>query len=81
MGYDGSIKQEVKGLCGCYIDPERGAIKVTDIDSADYPNKVPALPEGSYHVYDYQFFYRNLQQNVQTRVEAYFSANALENAA
>ena len=81
MGYDGSIKQEVKGLCGCYIDPERGAIKVTDIDSADYPNKVPALPEGSYHVYDYQFFYRNLQQNVQTRVEAYFSANALDNAA
>jgi hypothetical protein len=81
MGYDGSIKQEVQGLCGCYIDPERGALKVTDIDSADYPNKVPALPKGSYHVYDYQFFYRNLQQNVQTRVEAYFSANALENAA
>ena len=81
MGYDGSIKQELKGLCGCYIEPERGALKVTDIDSADYKNVVPALPEGSYHIYDYQFFYRNLQQNVQTRVEAYFSANALDNAA
>ena len=31
---------------------------------------VPGLPESAYHVYDYQFFFRNLQQNVQMRVDA-----------
>ena len=58
-------------LCGCYIDEARGTVKVTDIDAADYPAIVPGLPEGAYHVYDYQFFFRNLQQNVTLRVERY----------
>lgn len=34
------------------------------------------FPDGSYHIYDYQFFYRNLQENVGKRLEAYLSANA-----
>jgi len=62
------MTKEVKGLCGCYIDEERSVIKVNDIDSADYPPVVPGLPEGAYHIYDYQFFYRNLQENVEKRV-------------
>jgi len=74
VGYDGSIKREERALCGCYIDPERGALKVTDLSSADYKPGLPILPEGAYHIYDYQFFYRNLQQNVQTRTEAYLAA-------
>lgn len=77
MSYDGSIKREEKGFCGCYLDPERGALKVTDIDSADYPAGIPVLPEGAYHIYDYQFFYRNLQENVKARVEAYLNELAL----
>ena len=69
--YSGEIQREVAQLCGCYIDEARGAVKVTDIDAADYPAIVPGLPEGAYHVYDYQFFFRNLQQNVTLRVERY----------
>ena len=46
-------------------------LKVTDIDAADYPPIVPGLPEGAYHVYDYQFFFRNLQQNVNLRIERF----------
>ena len=79
--YDGAIQKEVSGLCGCYIDKERGVLKVTDIDPADYPPYVPGLPEGAYHVYDYQFFYRNLQKNVRTRVNSYLKANQLDQAA
>ena len=71
--YDGNIKSEAEALCGCYIDEERGVLKVTDIDPAEYPAYVPGLPEGAYHIYDYQFFYRNLQQNVKERVDAYLS--------
>ena len=74
IDYDGSIRREEKALCGCYIDQERGALKVTGIDSGDYPNALTVLPGGSYHLYDFQFFYRNLQQNVQTRTAAYLAA-------
>ena len=41
---------------------------MTDIEAEDYPAIISGLPEGSYHIYDYQFFYRNLQENVETRL-------------
>ncbi len=65
------IEKEVPGICGCYLDPTRGTLKVTDIKAADYPAGIKLLPEGSYHIYDYQFFFRNLQENVGTRIDAY----------
>ncbi|MCR5790607.1 MAG: DUF3089 domain-containing protein [Lachnospiraceae bacterium] len=71
--YDGNIKNEEKGLCGCYIDEERGIVKVPELDAATYPAVVPGLPEGAYHIYDYQFFFRNLEQNVHERVESYLN--------
>ena len=79
--YSGAIEREEAGLCGCYLDTERGVVKVTDIEPADYPPIIYLLPEGSYHIYDYQFFYRNLQQNVQLRLESYLAAAELESAA
>ncbi len=69
--YNGDIVSETKNLCGCYIDENRGVLKVTDIDKSDYKAIVPGLPEGSYHVYDYQFFFRNLQENVKMRIDKY----------
>ena len=80
--YSGDIVREEAGLCGCYIDTPRGALKVTDVDPADYPPYVPGLPEGEYHIYDYQFFFRNLQRNVALRLESYIEAmEAAEEAA
>ncbi|HAV27685.1 MAG TPA: hypothetical protein DCX23_05125 [Lachnospiraceae bacterium] len=81
INYDGEITSEIPGLCGCYLDTERGVLKVTDVDSADYPPAIPVLPEGSYHVYDYQFFFRNLQQNVGRRIANYCEAYAKNAAA
>ena len=75
--YSAAVKKEVTGLCGCYID-SRGALKVTDVDPADYPALIPGLPDGSYHIYDYQFFFRNLQQNVSTRLNAWMALSAAE---
>ena len=31
---------------------------------------------GIYHLYDYQFFYRNLQENVEVRLNAYLEDQA-----
>ena len=66
--YDGNITKEEKNLCGAYIDVKRGVLKITGIDKDDYPPVVGGLPQGAYHVYDYQFFFRNLQENVKGRV-------------
>ena len=30
-----------------------------------------SVTDGVYHLYDYQFFYRNLQENVEVRLNAY----------
>ncbi len=69
--YSGAVTAEQAALCGAYLDTERGVLKVTDIDPADYPAVVPGLPEGAYHVYDYMFFFRSLQANVGARLDAY----------
>ena len=69
--YEGNITEEIPELTGAYIDEERGALKVTDVSPEDYPAALSFLKEGEYHVYDYQFFYRNLQENIRKRVDAY----------
>ncbi len=67
--YDGNIVTEIPQLTGAYIDDVRGALKVTDVSPEDYPGVL--FPDGIYHLYDYQFFYRNLEQNVQERIRAF----------
>ena len=68
---DGNIVEEIPHFCGGYIDMKRGVIKIPDINTELYPNPVPSLPPGSLHVYDYMFYYRNLQENVKNRIEKY----------
>lgn len=70
-GYDGEIKREIPALTGAYIDRRRGTLKATDVAPEDYPPRLPDYPLGVYHIYDYQFFYRNLQENVALRVSAW----------
>ena len=69
--YDGKIEKEINNLTGAYIDDVRGALKVTDVTPEEYPAGIDIFEEGIYHLYDYQFFYRNLQNNVQTRINSY----------
>ncbi len=42
--------------------------------SEDYPAGLSIFEDGVYHLYDYQFFYRNLQENVAARLDAYLAA-------
>lgn len=71
--YSGVILDEVPALCGAYLDSDnRGTLKVTDVTPDDYPAGLEFLKDGNYHLYDYQFFYRNLQQNVERRIDSWF---------
>ena len=78
--YDGNITEEIPQLTGAYIDDQRGALKVPDVSPEDYPAGLSIFSDGIYHLYDYQFFYRNLQDNVATRLNAYLAETA-QNAA
>ncbi len=71
--YSGNIKEEIPNLTGAYIDGERGTLKVTDVKHEDYPGKL--FDDGIYHLYDYQFFFRNLEENVGKRLSAFNEKN------
>ncbi|MDO4178318.1 MAG: DUF3089 domain-containing protein [Phascolarctobacterium sp.] len=75
MDYKGNIKKEIPKLTGAYIDKKRGSLIVPDIKKEDYPPHI--VQEGIYHVYDYQFFYRNLKANVKVRTESYLKKHKL----
>ncbi|MBE5958020.1 MAG: DUF3089 domain-containing protein [Lachnospiraceae bacterium] len=72
FGSDGKqTGDSIPELCGCYLDEERGALKVTDVTPQQYPRIIDIFPEGSYHIYDYMFFFNNLKENVTDRLNAY----------
>lgn len=73
--YQGNIKKEIPYLTGAYLDRERHTLKVTGVMAKDYPPVLTIFKPGVYHLYDYQFFYRNLQANVAERIAAYFQRN------
>jgi len=67
--YDGEVTKEIPNLTGAYVCPKRGTIKVPDIDPNEYPPVLDIFNEGEYHIYDYSFFYKNLQENVRKRID------------
>ena len=69
--YSGEIVTEIPELTGAYIDDIRGALKVTDVTPEEDPAGLNIFVDGIYHLYDYQFFYRNLEENVAARLNAY----------
>lgn len=71
--YAGGIVKEVPNLTGAYLDPIRGTLRVTDVTAADFPPGLDIFQTGVYHLYDYQFFYRNLQANVKERIGNFLS--------
>ena len=77
--YKGEITKEVAALTGAYLDEARGTLKAMDIDAKDYSNKL--FPDGVYHLYDYQFFYRNVQANVALRTATFLALSEPEKAA
>ena len=76
IDYSGNIITEIPQLTGAYIDPQCGALKVPDVTPEEYPPVLSIFSDGIYHLYDYQFFYRNLQENVEVRLNAYLEDQA-----
>ncbi len=62
--------EPIPALCGARIG-ERGELVVTGLTAGDYPPGIDLFPEGSFHVYDYLFFFTNLKENVAARTAAW----------
>lgn len=70
----GVLIREVKHYCGAQIDTLTGALTTT-IPPGDTLDIGP-YSEGVYHRFDYSFWYRNLEKNVDDRIKAYFKNNS-----
>lgn len=71
---EGEIYKEINNLTGAYIDNERGALKITDFTPDSFPQGIRPVKSGVYHGYDFQFFYRNLEENVQKRIKSFLNS-------
>ncbi len=68
----GAGAEPIPGLCGTYKG-DRGQLVVTDVTAEEYPPVLDIFPKGSYHIYDYMFFFNNLRQNVAARTTAFLT--------
>lgn len=70
--YSGDIKSEVPQFTGAYLDEKRGTLIVTDVEPSEYSTSL--FEDGVYHLYDYQFFFRNLEENVALRTAKFITS-------
>lgn len=68
----GEFLREQKNYCGAQINTETGAL-LTSLPAGEV-DKLEFGPysEGVYHRYDFAIWYRNIEQNIEQRIEAYF---------
>lgn len=69
----GVFLREMNHYSDAQINMETGAL-MTNIP-VDEELEIGPYPEGVYHRFDYALWYRNLEENVGVRIEAYFNHN------
>jgi hypothetical protein len=65
---EGRPARVIKNFTGAYIDAS-GALIAPDADEEAYSLRI--FPKSVYHIYDYEFFYKNLQSNFKKRLKNY----------
>lgn len=61
-----------KQYTDAHIDKQTGALVASTPNPDDFYTKGKSFfPRGIYHANDYQFYYRNLEENAKKRIEAY----------
>lgn len=64
----GSAIREVPHYTGARVDKRTGALITTPPDKME----IGHFPKGVLHKFDYAFWYRNIEKNVQDRINSYF---------
>lgn len=69
LQHNKKTKEDEIILYYCDAKIENGALKVSP--PANQPQLQMPMGKGNYHLYDYNFFYQNIKQNIKDRVRAY----------
>ena len=69
---DGTFEDIVPGVADAQINPDRGGALITTYDKAEVSAPEVFGPQ-SYHGKDYDFYYYNLKENIQTRIDAFLN--------
>lgn len=74
-GEKGLLIESVENFSGAYVDQNNGALIVVDLQDDELNeidlNNLGFWPKEIYHRYDYSFFYENLKENVDKRINSY----------
>ena len=74
LDMQGQVIDEIPHLTGCYRSPDRGTLILPDISPEEFDPSRDLFVPGCYHDYDLELFYRSVQKNVKTRVEAFIKS-------
>lgn len=66
------IEKEIQNYTDAKIG-DNGALIASTPSPDDYYSPTNFFPRGVYHAYDYNFFYRNLEENVKIRIKSYLN--------
>ncbi len=68
---NGKLESTIPGFADAIINLTRGTVTCSTVNPADYQLPGGLFPSGVYHGQDYGFYYYNIRQNAQDRVNAY----------
>jgi len=74
--FTGTLIKEVPHYAGARVNTGTGALETVPPDYDEL--ELGYFPEGVLHKFDYTFWYRNLQENVEQRIEIYLSCDGSE---
>ena len=61
------------GIADAKINLKQGVIECGSVDPKDFLQTNSFIPEGSYHIMDYAFYFENIRENVKVRIDEYFN--------
>lgn len=73
--YDLKTHSVIPGVCDAQINVERKVLICTGLEEKGYkpiPKEAKLFGDQSYHFDDWNFFYENIKENAQKRIEQYF---------
>ena len=69
---DGVVNKVIPQFCGAYLDPESGALVLTDMDEANdlWSEEATLFPQGYYHQQDLNIAYWCVEKNITDRIHS-----------
>lgn len=61
------------GIADAKINLKQGVLECGSVDPKEFVQPHSFIPEGSFHIMDYAFYFENIRENVKVRIDQYFA--------